>query len=318
MHVVILDDFQKAWQHTDGVRRMRERVDVAILAERFGDAAALNGFDVIIANRERTRFDRALLGALQDVQLIVQTGRHNPHIDFDAARDCGIEVVTASGGYSIGAAELAMALALAVTRRIPMLDAAVRRGEWLPPTTPVLHGKTFGVIGLGDVGSHAARLARSFGMNVIAWSRNPDQVRLAAAGAEYRDLEDVLGESDVVSLHLSLNDATRGFLDARRLALMKPGAYLINTARGPIVDEAALVAALNEGRIAGAGLDVFDTEPLPPDHPLTRCPNVVLTPHIGFPTDHGYEQFATAACDVLFEYLDSKTDSKTGTPTGSK
>lgn len=304
MRIAILDDFQDAWRHTDGVRRMREHVDVTIFTERFGEPPALKGFDVLIANRERTRFDRALLESLGNVRLIIQTGKHNPHIDFEAARDCGIEIATASGGYSIGAAELAIGLALAVTRRIPMLDAAVRRGEWHPPSTPVMHGKTFGVVGLGRVGAHTARLAAGFGMRVIAWSRSLDAKSGAAADVDYRELDGLMREADVVSLHLSLNDETRGLIDARRLALMKETAVLINTARGAIVDEAALAAALNEGRIAGAGLDVFGTEPLPPEHPLTQCPNAVLTPHIGFPTDHGYAQFATAACNALFDYLD--------------
>ncbi|MDH3531607.1 MAG: D-2-hydroxyacid dehydrogenase family protein [Gammaproteobacteria bacterium] len=304
MRVAILDDFQQAWDSTDGVKRMRERVDVTIFTERFGAAAALQGFDVLVANRERTPFDRQLLEALDNVKLIVQTGKHNPHIDFAAARECGIEIRTASGGYSIGAAELSIALALAVTRRIPMLDAAVRRGEWLPPSTPVMFGKTLGVIGLGRVGSHVARIAQSFGMQVIAWSRSLTVDKAAEAGVARYELDDVLKEADVVSVHVSLNDETRGLIDGRRIALMKPTSCLINTARGPIVDEDALLAALNENRIAGAGLDVFATEPLPTDHPLTGCPNVVLTPHIGFPTDHGYEQFSTAACDALFAYLD--------------
>jgi phosphoglycerate dehydrogenase-like enzyme len=306
LRVAILDDFQQAWERTDGVRRMRERVEITILTEPFGDAAALRGYDALIANRERTRFDRALLEALEDIRVIVQTGKHNPHIDFAAAEDCGIAVVTAAGGYSIGAAELAIGLTFAVTRQIPMLDAAVRRGEWLPPSTPVLHGKTFGVVGFGRVGRHAARIVQSCGMQVVAWSRHLNAETAAQAGVEYRELDDLLREADVVSIHASLNDESRGLIDARRLALMKPTACLINTARGPIVDEAALIAALGEGRIAGAGLDVFDTEPLPSDHPLLRCPNVVLTPHIGFPTDHGYEQFSTAACAALFEFLDSQ------------
>jgi phosphoglycerate dehydrogenase-like enzyme len=306
LRVAILDDFQQAWERTDGVRRMRERVDITILTEPFGDAAALRGYDALIANRERTRFDRQLLEALEDVRVIVQTGKHNPHIDFAAAEDCGIAVVTAAGGYSIGAAELAIGLTFAVTRQIPMLDAAVRRGEWLPPSTPVLHGKTFGVVGFGRVGRHAARIVQSCGMQVVAWSRHLNAETAAQAGVEYRELDDLLREADVVSIHASLNDESRGLIDARRLALMKPTACLINTARGPIVDEAALIAALGEGLIAGAGLDVFDTEPLPSNHPLLRCPNVVLTPHIGFPTDHGYEQFSTAACAALFEFLDSQ------------
>lgn len=306
MRIAILDDYQGAWAQTDGVRRMRERVDVTILTEPFDDPAVISGYDGLIANRERTRFDRQLLEALDGVRVIVQTGKHNPHIDFAAADDCGIAVVTASGGYSIGAAELSIGLTLAVTRQIPMLDAAVRRGEWLPPSTPVMYGKTFGAVGLGRVGRHAARIAQSFGMRVLAWSRHLNAETAAAAGTTYRELDDLLREADVVSIYASLNDESRGLIDARRLALMKPTACLINIARGPIVNEAALVAALDEGRIAGAGLDVFDAEPLPADHPLTRCPNVVLTPHIGFPTDHGYEQFSTAACDALFEYLDTQ------------
>ena len=303
MRVAIIDDFQDAWRATAGVRRMRERVEVDIFTERFGEPAVLARYDALIANRERTSFDRALLESLGDVRLIIQTGKHNPHIDFDAATDCGIEILTASGGYSIGAAELAVALALAVTRRIPMLDAAVRRGEWHPPSTPVMHGKVFGVIGMGRVGTHTARLAAAFGMRVLAWSRSLYPAGATEAGVEFRPLDDLLREADVVSVHLSLNDETRGLIDARRLALMKKNACLVNTARGAIVDELALAAALNEGRIAGAGLDVFGTEPLPPEHPLRSCPNVVLTPHIGFPTDHGYEQFSTAACDALFAWL---------------
>ena len=306
MRIAILDDFQGAWDRTDGVRRLRERAEITIFTEPFGDAAALKGYDVLIANRERTRFDRELLQALDDVRIIVQTGKHNPHIDFDAARDCGIVVLEAAGGYSIGAAELAIALTLAVMRRIPMLDAAVRRGEWSSPSTPVLHGKTFGVIGLGRVGSHAARIARSFGMNVVAWSRSLDAATAAKKSAEYAELDDVLCRADVVSIHAALTAESRGLIDASRIALMKPTAYLINTARGPIVDEAALIAALDRKQIAGAGLDVFDCEPLPQDHPLTKCPNVVLTPHIGWPTDHGYERFSTAVCNALFDYLDAR------------
>ncbi len=304
MRVAVLDDFQQAWEQTEGLRRMRERVDVTIFHEPFGDASALEGFDVLIANRERTTFDRELLEALTDVRLIVQTGKHNPHIDFDAARESGIDIVTASGGYSIGAAELAIALALAVMRRIPACDAAVRRGEWLPPSTPIMQGKTFGAVGLGRVGGHAARLATAFGMRVLAWSPRLDAEKAAAGNAEYRLLDDLLREADVVSIHLTLSDQSRGLIDARRLGLMKPGAYLINTARGAIVDELALAAALSEGRLAGAGLDVFSREPLEMDHPLRAAPNVVLTPHIGFPTDHGYAQFADASCEALFRYLD--------------
>ena len=303
MRVAILDDIHQAWDGTEGVRRLRERAEVQVFTAPFGDPAALRGFDALIANRERTRFDRTLLEQLSDVRILVQTGNHANHVDFAAAHDCGIVVARASAGHSIGAAELTLGLAMAVMRQIPATDAALRRGEWPAPSTPVLHGKTLGVVGLGRIGRHVAQLGKAFGMRVAAWGRTLTDEASAGAGAERRELDDLLGEADVVTVHVSLSPSSRGLLDARRIALMKPTAFLINTARGPIVDEAALVDALTAGRIAGAGLDVFDQEPLPPGHPLTTLGNVVLTPHIGWPTDDGYRRFAAAACDVLLDYL---------------
>jgi phosphoglycerate dehydrogenase-like enzyme len=238
------------------------------------------------------------------VRIIAQTGTHASHIDFAAARECGIIIAKASAGFSVGAAELAIGLAIAVMRGIPANDAAIRRGEWLTPMTPVLCEKTLGVIGLGRIGRHVAQIGNACGMRVIAWSPHLTGPAAAAAAAERRELDDLLREADIVTIHASLTNESRGLLDARRLGLMKPTAYLINTARGPIVDEAALIEALKAKRIAGAGLDVFDREPLPAGHPLTALPNVVLTPHVGWPTDQGYEKFADAACDVLFAYLD--------------
>jgi phosphoglycerate dehydrogenase-like enzyme len=304
MRVAILDDIHRAWAQTDGVRRLRERAEVVIFTEPFGATENLRGFDALIANRERTRFTRELLGRLTDVRIIAQTGNHAAHVDFAAAREFGIDVAQASGGYSIGAAELAIGLAIAAMRQIASQHANVKSGHWHTPTTPVLHGKTLGVIGLGRVGSHAARVAKAFGMRVLAWSPRLTDAATQAIGAERSELDALLHEADVVSIHVSLTPTSRGLIDARRLALMKPTAYLINTARGPIVDEAALIRALQERRIAGAGLDVFDTEPLPANHPLTQLDNVVLTPHLGWPTDDGYERFAASACDVLLAYLD--------------
>ena len=303
MRVAILDDIHRAWDGTEGVRRLREHAEVLVFTGSFGDAAALRGFDALIANRERTRFDRALLEQLSGVRVLVQTGNHANHIDFAAAHDCGILVARASAGYSIGAAELTFGLAMAVMRQIPASDAALRRGEWPAPSTPVLHGKTLGVVGLGRIGRHVARIGTAFGMRVAAWSRTLTDEAAADAGAERRELDDLLGEADVVTVHVSLSPSSRGLIDARRIALMKLTAFLINTARGPIVDEAALVDALAAGRIAGAALDVFDREPLPPGHPLTTLANVVLTPHVGWPTDDGYRRFAAAACDVLLDHM---------------
>jgi phosphoglycerate dehydrogenase-like enzyme len=307
MRVAILDDIHDAWAATPGVARLRERCDeVKIFTAPFGEPAALRGFDALIANRERTKLTRALLAQLPELKIVAQTGNHAAHVDFAAAAELGVVIAQASGGYSIGAAELSIGLAMAVMRDLPAHDAAVRRGEWRTPLTPVLHGKTLGLVGLGRVGAHVARLGRVFGMRVLAWSPHLTSERAGAAGAERRELDELLAAADVVSLHVSLAQSSRGLIDARRLALMKPTAYLINTARGPIVDEAALIAALGQRRIAGAGLDVFDVEPLPAGHPLTKLSNVVLAPHLGWTTDDGYRRFADSACDVLLAYLDGR------------
>jgi phosphoglycerate dehydrogenase-like enzyme len=306
MRVAILDDLHDAWAATAGVRRLQERAEVRIYTGPFGGPDALRGFDALVANRERTRFDAALLAQLPDVRIIAQTGNHAYHIDLAAAEARGIVVAKATGGFSNGAAELAFGLAMAVMRRIPASDAAMRRGEWQAPMTRVLHGKTLGIVGLGRIGRHVAAIARAFGMRVLAWSPRLDDAAAAAAGAQRMELDALLAASDVVSIHATLSAESRGLIDARRLALMKRTAVLVNTARGPIVDEAALVAALRDHRIAGAGLDVFDVEPLPQGHPLASLPNTVLTPHLGWPTDEAYERFAESAADVLLAFLDGR------------
>jgi len=191
---------------------------------------------------------------------------------------------------------------------IPQASASLRAGRWERGRFEgvELHGKTLGIIGLGRIGRHVMRLATAFGMRVVASSPRLTDVDAASAGAERRSLEALLREADVVSLHASPTPASRGMIDATRLQMMKPTAYLINTSRGPLVDEAALLTALRDGWIAGAGLDVFDAEPLPAGHPLTHLPNVVLTPHLGWPTDDGYARFADAACEVLIAFMDGR------------
>jgi len=293
MRIAVLDDVHRAYEATPGVARLRRRAEVVIL-ERKETVERLRDFDAFVANRERTRFTRELFQALPRLRLIAQTGNHAYHVDLAAAAERGVVVARATGGFSYGAAELAIALALALVRQIPAADAAMKRGEWRTPMTRVLHNKTLGIVGLGHVGRHVATLAGAFGMKVQSWSRNAPPATLDA----------LLESSDVVSIHATLSQETRGLIDARRLALMKPTAYLINTARGAIVDEAALVSVLREGRIAGAGLDVFAEEPLPAGHPLTQLANVVLTPHLGWPTDEAYERFADAAADVILAWLD--------------
>jgi phosphoglycerate dehydrogenase-like enzyme len=306
MRVAILDDIHNAYEGTDGVRRLRERAEVRIFTAPFGAPAALGGFDAVVANRERTRFTRALMDQLPDLHIIAQTGNHAYHIDLDAADARGLIVAKATGGGCKGAAELAIGLMIAVMRQIPSADRDMRRGAWPMPMTRVLGGKTLGIVGLGYVGRHLARIAASFEMRILAWGPRLTPEAAAASGAENCALDRLVADADIVSVHATLGPDSRGLIDARRLALMKPTSYLINTARGPIVDEAALVDALANGRIAGAGLDVFDEEPLPPGHPLTRLANVVLTPHLGWPTDEMYAKFADAAADALLAYLDGR------------
>jgi phosphoglycerate dehydrogenase-like enzyme len=296
MRVAILDDIHQAYEGTAGVARLRARAEVRIFTGPFGGPSALAGFEALVANRERTRFTRALLEQLPDLRIVAQTGNHAYHVDLEAAEARGIVFARATGGFSYGAAELAIGLAMALMRGIPAADAQVKRGAWRTPMTRVLHGKTLGIVGLGHVGRHVATLAGAFGMKVLTWSR----------GGDASALDELMRASDVVSVHATLSAQSRGLIDARRIALMKPSAYLVNTARGAIVDENALVAALAQRRIAGAGLDVFEEEPLPAGHPLTRLDNVVLTPHLGWPTDEAYAGFADAAADVLLAYLDGE------------
>ncbi|MEO8486636.1 MAG: D-2-hydroxyacid dehydrogenase family protein [Betaproteobacteria bacterium] len=306
MRVAILDDLHQAYERTAGMRRLRERADVQVFVAPFGDPAALRGFDALVANRERTPFTRALFEQLPDLRILAQTGNHAYHIDFAAAKERGIVIAKASGGFSTGAAELAIGLAIAIMRGIPASDAAIRAGAWPAPLGVELADKTMGIVGLGSVGRHVAKLANAFGMRVIAWSRHRDDARAASAGVEWVELDALMRRSDVVSVHAALTPGTRGLIDARHLAAMKPTAYLVNTARGAIVDEAALVDALARRRFAGAALDVFVSEPLPPGHPLRTLTNVVLTPHLGWPTDRKYEQFADAAAEVLIDWLDGR------------
>ena len=306
MRVAILDDIHRAYEATGGIRRLRERVEVQIFTAPFGDPSALHGFDAVVANRERTRLTRRFFEQLPELRIVAQTGNHAYHIDLVAAEERGVVIAKASGGFCTGAGELAIGLAIALMRQIPSASAGVKSGTWVTPLGCELYGKTMGIVGLGHVGRHVARIAQAIGMRVVSWSRRPDPAVAASVGAEPHSLDDLLQMSDVVSVHATLAPETRGLLDARRLGLMKPSAYLINTARGPIVDERALVAALANRQIAGAALDVFDSEPLPAGHPLTGFPNVILTPHLGWPTDKMYEQFAEAAAEVLLAHLDGQ------------
>ena len=306
MRIAFLDDFHNAYAETEGVARLRTHAEVEIFTDHVDDVATLNSFDALVATRERTRFTPELLQALDRVRIIAQTGNHAYHIDLEEAERRNIVIGKATGGFCTSAGEMTFALMMAVMRNIPNTDRAIKNGEWPTPMTYVLRGKTLGIVGLGNIGRYVAGIAKAFGMNVIAWGHRLTPETAAASGAEYRALDDLMREADIVTVHATMAPETRGLIDQRRIAMMKPTAYIVNTSRGPIIEEAALVAALQNGHIAGAGLDVFDQEPLPGTHPLTKLNNVVLTPHLGWPTDEMYGQFATAAADILIDFKDGK------------
>ena len=308
MKVIVLDDYQHAIAPTLAIARLRQSADVQILHEKLANEAAvveaLRDCQALIPIRERTKFTASLFQQLPALEFISQTGNHAYHIDMNAATAHGVVVSLAPGGNST--TELTFGLMLDVMRRISRGDQAMRRGEWPLMLGYVLKGKTLGILGLGKIGTEVAAIGRAFGMTVIAWGPTLTPERAAKSEATFMRLEDVLRSADVVSVHLKLSDDSKNLLNETRLRVMKPSAYLINTARGAIVDEIALVKVLKEQAIAGAALDVFVEEPLPKNHPLTQLDNVVLTPHLGWPTDSGFEGFAENAVTNILDYMNGK------------
>jgi phosphoglycerate dehydrogenase-like enzyme len=304
--VAILDDYQHVARRMADWASLPAGTEVVVFSDHLKDlgevAARLADFDAVVAMRERTAFPRALLEKLPRLKLLITTGMRNASIDVRAAVDRGV-VVCGTQGLGYPTAELTWGLIIALLRRIPMEDRATREGQWQVSCGLGLNGKTLGVIGLGNLGSRVAKVGRAFEMEVLAWSQNLTAARAAEVGAILVGKDELLARSDIVTIHLVLSDRTRGLLGARELASMKRTAHLINTSRGPIVDEAALVAALQTGTIAGAGLDVFDDEPLESDHPLRRLPNTVLTPHLGYVTEEGYKIFYGHALEDVKAWL---------------
>jgi phosphoglycerate dehydrogenase-like enzyme len=258
----------------------------------------------VIPIRERTRFDDSLLARLPDLRMISQTGTGVNHIDLDACRRRGVRVATTTHEQGSGPSviELVFGLLFAVSRRIARLDAEMRAGRWPRFIGREMAGSTLGILGLGSIGQAVARVGKAFDLRPIAWGPTLTPERAAAAGVEYVQKDDLFRRADVLSIHLKLSDLSRGMVGAREIGLMKPTAIVINTARGPIVDEAALASALREGRLGGAGLDVFSTEPLPAGSPLAALENAVLTPHIGWPTHETYERFFEGAVDNVLAW----------------
>jgi phosphoglycerate dehydrogenase-like enzyme len=304
--VAILDDYQGVARQMADWATLPAGTELVVFADHLKDvgevAARLADFDAVVAMRERTAFPRALLEKLPRLKLLVTTGMRNASIDVGAAVERGI-VVCGTSGLPYPTAELTWGLILALLRRIPTEDRATREGQWQVSCGLGLNGKTLGVLGLGNLGSRVAKVGRAFEMEVLAWSQNLTAARAAEVGATLVAKDELLARSDVVSIHLVLSDRTRGLVGARELASMKRTAHLVNTSRGPIVDEAALVAALRAGTIAGAGLDVYDDEPLTLDHPLRNLPNTVITPHLGYVTDEGYRIFYGQALEDVKAWL---------------
>lgn len=304
----VLDDYQDVALTLADWRPLAGKVDVQVYTDYFSDrqalADALAGFDIAVVMRERTPCDRWLFERLPKLKLLVSTGMRNASIDLDAAAEKGVTVC--GTGSSVGStSELAWGLILALMRNIPQDVARFRDGgKWQTRIGHGVHGRKLGVIGLGNLGARVARAGIAFGMDVCGWSRNLSAERCTQLGIRRADsLDALLRAADVVTLHVTLNPQSRGLIGERELALMRPNAFLINTSRGPVIDERALIDTLRARRIAGAGIDVFDQEPLPPDHPFRRLDNLIATPHIGYVTEENYRVYYGQAVEDIAAWL---------------
>ena len=291
----ILDDYQNVALSYADWSKVAGDVEVKVFNQPFKNTEevhrALQGFQIIAMMRERTAFLRDTLEALPDLKLLITTGAGNKSIDLAAAAERGV-TVAGTGTFGNPTTGIAFGLILELTRRIGFENARMKAGApWQVTVGHDIEGMTLGVIGLGKLGRRVANVAKAFGMKVIAWSPNLTPEKCKEAGVDYATKEDLLRNADIVTIHVQLGDRSRGLLGEKELALMKPTAYLVNTSRGPIVDEKALIAALTAGRLAGAGLDVFDVEPLPVDHPFRKLDNVVLTPHLGYVSVENYKVY---------------------------
>ncbi|TPI41352.1 D-2-hydroxyacid dehydrogenase family protein [Mesorhizobium sp. B3-1-6] len=292
--IAVLDDYQRIASSMANWHGLSTRAKVSFFHDHAGDAddliARLLSFDVVVLMRERSRIDATVIESLPRLKLVVTVGTWNAAIDMEAARKRGVVVCGTEGGGSHGPSALTWALIMAITRNVAAEAASVRAGGWQTSLGYELAGKTLGLLGLGTLGMAVARYGQAFGMRAIAWSQNLTQEIAAEAGVERVEKNELFRNADVLSVHYKLSERSRDLVGEDEIALMKPTAYLINTSRGPIVSEKALIAALQERRIAGAALDVFDQEPLPPEHPFRFLPNVLATPHIGYVTEETYRR----------------------------
>lgn len=307
MRVAILDDYQQVWREHADWSVLDGRVEVTSFADHLFDegalAARLAPFDIVVAMRERTPFPASLLDALTNLKLLVTTGPFNAVIDIDRAAAKGI-VVCGTGGAIFNTSELTWALILACARHVPTEDRNIKSGGWMTTVGTDLFGRTLGLCGAGRLGGIVAGVGKAFGMKLIAWSENLTDERAAEIGATRVDKDTLFRDADVLTIHQVLSDRTRGLVGARELSLMKRSAILVNTSRGPIVDELALADALRDRTIRGAGIDVFGIEPLPADHPFRGLDNIVTTPHLGYVTDGCYDVFFRDIVEDIAAWLD--------------
>jgi phosphoglycerate dehydrogenase-like enzyme len=313
--VAVLDDYQGVARRFADWDALAPRVEVTVFREHVGDeddlVARLAGFDAVVAMRERTALPGRVLRRLPGLRLIATTGMANAAIDLAAAGELGITVCGTGGrAGAVATVELTWALILAVARRVPRQDASVRSGGWQVPEPgtvgTLLRGKTLGIAGLGNIGAALVPVARAFGMRVTGWSRNLTPARAAEAGVEPLPRAEFFATADIVSVHIKLGPGARHYVGRDDLRRMRPSAYLVNTSRGPVVDQDALAEAVREGWIAGAALDVYDEEPLPPGHPLRTLPGTVLTPHIGYVTEDTYRDYFPQIVEDVAAFLDGR------------
>jgi len=308
MNVAILDDYQHVALRLADWSGVRRHAEITVFNDHIADPSAvverLRPFDVICVMRERTPLTREILQQLPNLRLIASTGPRNASIDSQTAADLGI-AVTATGYDSTPTIEFTWSLLLASMRGIDREAASLKAGGWQTSLGSNLRGKVLGVVGLGNIGREVARIGVAFGMKVIAWSQNLTKEKANAAGAALVDKQTLFREADVVTVHLVLSGRTRGLIGVPEFALMKRTARFVNTSRGPIVDEAALIEALQARRIAGAAVDVFDVEPLPPDHPFRKLDNVLATPHLGYVTEDLYRTFYADAAANIATWLEA-------------
>jgi D-3-phosphoglycerate dehydrogenase len=306
----ILDDYQNVVLSSADWSKVKDDIDIKVFNEHLGGPdkviAALKDFGIIVAMRERTGFPKAVIEALPNLKLLITTGMRNASIDTEAAKARGV-VVSGTGAFGSPTSGVAIGLMLELTRHIGYENARLHAGAtWQTTIGPELEGLTLGVLGLGKLGQRTANIAKAFGMKVIAWSQNLTPEKCAEAGVGYVSKDDLFRQSDFISIHVVLSQRSRGLVGAAEIGLMKPSAYLINTSRGPIIDEAAMLSALREKKIAGAGLDVFDVEPLPLDHPLRKMDNVVITPHLGYVSTQNYRHYFAGVVEDIRSFLDGK------------